>query len=1373
MDNQPFTNTIHVFLRDRDNDVDTEDMPELVSLDAPGSHATESQPQTTADVDMNGEDSNMPPLYSLDEDYDNNHDSESDQDAREVEMQTVNHRSLSEHAVPNPARTSHTSSGQPAVNNRRARVEDDEDEDRDRRHPSQRIGNSANASSSAGPSSSAPTLPQTTSPAPPGVRFRGQAPIFNRPVVDEVRTTRAHPFRFFQHLMSNNNNNNFDNNAAGNTNPVPPSDGPMPAPQPHQDGNTPDDQPHGRRPIIEGFSVTLDIGLGPTFRVGEGVQPRERQGAQPEGEPASNIADTHPDGNPDAQNGLPQNLAEFMARFGLIGQALGLGDNGAEQTTEAGANGGNNPNQGAGGVGPTPGAQFGFNFPAGGFNLANLAGLGFGFNLDGSGFAEKEDPQRARLLVDGLEEVPVGLVKRLERVGGTGGGMGEDETKGGDGGCAICWDRLLGSVEENQHEKGENKEEDSERVQLEASEKSNEASKHSASKIVSLPCAHVFHAECLIPWFSRPRQTTCPTCRFNIDPENLTYVSWRRRMRERRERERAEARARGDQENTNGNEPNQGENAPPPPTAAAATMAGDPPGEPIPDVPSFISEHALNFLSSLRDPPLIRSQTPVAAVLNVHRTATPRSQSQPPAVQAEASSSSSSSAIGSSTSQSTTQTHSPHEGGSTDPDIHRRAQEGADDWEGMPGLQDMSDSDDEESNEDDEDEDEDEEEGNETQEQDGRGTQAPPALPHANEPAIAPTQRPRQNVPLAPRTIQTARGLVTLIPVPINFPFPSAGNGIGVGVQAGGNGNHSHLSLELTEVDLLYVVANGNAQGQGQLPNVNANVNNQGEYMRLATRPDTYVPRLFFSLCYILLVPLQRICIFATAFPQGFPHGIALPHSAVQLPHMPEFGSQRGPQGAGPPPPAVPVPAGTTGNDANANSNQTIPVNPFVNAQEAAAITNTEEQLIQHLLLQGVTADEAESFRRSSLTGRQADRLRRGEDPVARPESEDGGNEDLMMDVDEGMSMVVDMTMEQGGIGSGPGAEPTAMTAQDDQDRQEFAQVINFLNIAARQAQAQAQAQAGTETQGQAQAQGTQGVAAANPSAQGDAPQQQQRQEQTQPQQQQGQGFVPFMAGLNAGFNIGNHIGTFAPADGAAMNEFLAQMFANLTGGSPERRRQAQEAQRQNVQPQPQAQAQAQPEAGQEPAEGAIPTNANNGRRRQQAHFAFGNVTIGPFTNLESLFDQIPIFNPNGGANGGAGDGQERVRKAWTLPAAPGPTLRERIERKERDAGLRCYDVSCGVGPSDEDPIVSDETIAAGLRQLMIMNKNHGADGKAEGTCPHTFHPGCLVSAERVALGGAGVNVIESGDVEVSCPVCRSAGCVTKQQWDEGISALA
>lgn len=191
--------------------------------------------------------------------------------------------------------------------------------------------------------------------------------------------------------------------------------------------------------------------------------------------------------------------------------------------------------------------------PGGGAIPININLGNFAFGLE-----EKDDPERAKKLVEGLEDVPVGLVKRLVRVGGTGGGMGEDDSKGGDAGCAICWDNLLDAEGE-----GFGKPEPA------AASAADEANAESSSKpetnqprIVSLPCAHVFHADCLLPWFSRPRQTTCPTCRFNIDPDNLTYVSAARRESQRRAAQTATRTANPDapaadaaapEANTNGN----------------------------------------------------------------------------------------------------------------------------------------------------------------------------------------------------------------------------------------------------------------------------------------------------------------------------------------------------------------------------------------------------------------------------------------------------------------------------------------------------------------------------------------------------------------------------------------------------------------------------------------------------------------------------------------------------------------------------------------------------------------------------------------------------------------------------------------------------
>jgi hypothetical protein len=469
---------------------------------------------------------------------------------------------------------------------------------------------------------------------------------------------------------------------------------------------------------------------------------------------------------------------------------------------------------------------------------------------------------------------------------------------------------------------------------------------------------------------------------------------------------------------------------------------------------------------------------------------------------------------------------------------------------------------------------------------------------------------------------------------------------------------------------------------------------------------------------------------------------------------MPEFGAQR----------AAPAPGNTPINNINVNTNlnQAVPTNPFVNAQQAAAITNTEEQLMHHLRSQGIGPTEAENIRRSTTTGRQADRLRRGENPIGVHLDLEDEDEDDMMDIDEGaeaiegMGMVAEWAMNQGlramdsmiGI---PGAP-----VQTEQDRQDYDSVMNFLENAARQGHGQPQGWTQRQGRAQQQEQRTQGGGAAGtPGAQSAQ----------QPQPQPTQGFPGFPSGY------------LRPEDDRTINDFFSRMFSNM-GVPQQQAQQAQPAQRQDDQPPVQAQPQPQTETqsgqpGQESATGPNTANAdNNGGRRRQAQFAFGNVTFGPLTNFGPLFNQVPMFNPNGNGNVNGGAGQERVKKAWTLPPAPGPTLRQRIERRERDAGLRCYDISCGVGPSDEDPAVSDETIAAGLRQLIIMSKNHGQDGKP-GVCTHTFHPGCLVSAERVALGGADVSVIEDGDVEVSCPVCRSAGCVTKQEWEEGILSLA
>ena len=124
-----------------------------------------------------------------------------------------------------------------------------------------------------------------------------------------------------------------------------------------------------------------------------------------------------------------------------------------------------------------------------------------------------------------------------------------------------------------------------------------------------------------------------------------------------------------------------------------------------------------------------------------------------------------------------------------------------------------------------------------------------------------------------------------------------------------------------------------------------------------------------------------------------------------------------------------------------------------------------------------------------------------------------------------------------------------------------------------------------------------------------------------------------------------------------------------------------------------------------------------------------------------------------------------RERKTWTLPPAPGPSLRQRVEQREREKGLRCSDTSCGIGPCDEDPF--PEPPVSSVKQVFIRPQDSVTGDTS--VCAHAFHPECLVSAERVAGWGGDKT---GTSVEVSCPVCRAVGCVTREEWESGVSAL-
>ncbi|KAI0789125.1 hypothetical protein C8Q75DRAFT_807235 [Abortiporus biennis] len=183
-----------------------------------------------------------------------------------------------------------------------------------------------------------------------------------------------------------------------------------------------------------------------------------------------------------------------------------------------------------------------------------------------------------------------------------------------------------------------------------------------------------------------------------------------------------------------------------------------------------------------------------------------------------------------------------------------------------------------------------------------------------------------------------------------------------------------------------------------------------------------------------------------------------------------------------------------------------------------------------------------------------------------------------------------------------------------------------------------------------------------------------------------------------------------------------------------------------------------------------------------------GGVGVGGMP-MPPIFD-FPFPPPHPGGQRGRANTQPRGPKPqWSLPPPPGLTLRQRVEKRERELGLRCSDISCGLAPTDEDPDPGFDASAVrkiGIHPLGWKNSpqtqdevNKTGGDKDTFVCEHRFHPACIVSAERVAGWGTSEDSKEEkekdGDeeVEVSCPVCRAIGCISKEDWDEGACALA
>ncbi|KAF8517824.1 hypothetical protein JB92DRAFT_2904710 [Gautieria morchelliformis] len=130
---------------------------------------------------------------------------------------------------------------------------------------------------------------------------------------------------------------------------------------------------------------------------------------------------------------------------------------------------------------------------------------------------------------------------------------------------------------------------------------------------------------------------------------------------------------------------------------------------------------------------------------------------------------------------------------------------------------------------------------------------------------------------------------------------------------------------------------------------------------------------------------------------------------------------------------------------------------------------------------------------------------------------------------------------------------------------------------------------------------------------------------------------------------------------------------------------------------------------------------------------------------------------------------ERSYRRSWTRPNAPGKSLRENIEEKEREMGLRCLYASCIFAPTDEVPHVVASSI---LPRITIT-------AATETVCKHDVHAACLVKSVRAAGWNpvtpslADVHESEPSTLQVGCPSCFALGRVSRRDWEEGVIALA
>ncbi|KAI0786201.1 hypothetical protein C8Q75DRAFT_808607 [Abortiporus biennis] len=143
----------------------------------------------------------------------------------------------------------------------------------------------------------------------------------------------------------------------------------------------------------------------------------------------------------------------------------------------------------------------------------------------------EDDPKRAEIIISKLETVPEELLPRYQLLRG-----------GNEDGCAICRESFLSddwvpppSSPSSSTNPKEHKDKDTALSYFAALP----YDRRNIPSILAFPCPgmHLYHDTCIFPWLSR--KSTCPACRFDVDPHSLTHRHRRTNSGARRQGRRA------------------------------------------------------------------------------------------------------------------------------------------------------------------------------------------------------------------------------------------------------------------------------------------------------------------------------------------------------------------------------------------------------------------------------------------------------------------------------------------------------------------------------------------------------------------------------------------------------------------------------------------------------------------------------------------------------------------------------------------------------------------------------------------------------------------------------------------------------------------